>query len=222
MFCLFFSTLVFAQAEDSTRLIPGLPPFENELHTSILFPSIFPEINFEQSLFSNNPSLKLHMFDSPETHNSFLAGITFKQSKMEMLLPNLVRSQHFQNRIIYNPSSKISFEIGVGLVQQNSVLSAFQPNYQLSFKTLLEYEISNWLSAYLYGQYITLPLNQSQKSLDPLIYMNPNFIQTEFGGGLRTKYKNIKADMGLRKIYDTQFNQSNPVQFMDTKVTIGF
>lgn len=48
------------------------------------------------------------------------------------------------------------------------------------------------------------------------------FFQSEAGSGFRAKYKNIKADLGLKKIYDTQFNQSNPVNSMNTKISIGF
>lgn len=95
-------------------------------------------------------------------------------------------------------------------------------NFQNSFHTSIEYAITSWLSAYLYGQYVSCPFNKPKDFFAPFLYQNPLFFQTETCGGLRATHKNIKADVGLKTIYDTQFNQTNPVNSMNTKVTIGF
>ena len=113
-------------------------------------------------------------------------------------------------------------DFNFGLVKQNTILTYEKPNFQFTFGTSLEYNINPWLSLYAFGQYLVPPINKANLFFDPLIFMNPMFFQTETGGGLRTKYKNIKADVGLKKKYDSQFNQSNPVNSMNTKISIGF
>jgi hypothetical protein len=52
--------------------------------------------------------------------------------------------------------------------------------------------------------------------------MNPLFIQSEAGGGIRATHKNIKADFGVKTIYDTTFDVAQPLNTVNSKVTIGF
>lgn len=199
-------------SDDKTRINP-------ELYSPILQPKLFnqkefiiPTLNFNK----NNP-----LFFKPE-QTRYLNRISFTQNKELNLFPNLGGYEHFNNNFNYNIGNSATINLGLGFLKQNSILNSYQPNYQFSFYTSLEYALNEWLSTYFYGQYITPAINNTNPKLDPLIQMNPIFFQTEMGGGLRAKYKNIKTDVGMKNIYDTQFNQSNPVQFMDTKVTIGF
>ena len=52
--------------------------------------------------------------------------------------------------------------------------------------------------------------------------MNPLFIQTELGTGLRARHKNMEADMGSKTQFDTQFQKSKPINMMNSRVRIGF
>lgn len=52
--------------------------------------------------------------------------------------------------------------------------------------------------------------------------MNPMFLQTEAGGGMRATHKNIKADVGVKIIHDTQVKGVNPAGIVNSKMTIGF
>jgi hypothetical protein len=148
--------------------------------------------------------------------------LLFNQRKAQNIFPNLGVYEHFDNSFNYEANGKIIFDFGIGLVKQNTILTSNNPNYQFSFHTSMEYEITNWLSAYIFGQYITPPVNKSIDFFDPLICRNPLFFQTEMGGGLKAKYKNVKADIGVKAMYNTQFKQSSPVGTMNSKVTIGF
>ncbi|WP_346854777.1 hypothetical protein [uncultured Draconibacterium sp.] len=220
---LFLAYKSFSQSEDTTKLMVQPAFIENELAPSLFLPDFEPDI-FNQNFLpvAGDAIINRYQFKTPETENTLFKGLTFEQSKTETTFDNLGAYQHYNNRFIYRPTNKLSFQLGMGLLKQNTVLSAFQTNYRFSFNSSLEYEITDWLSAYIYGQYAAPSFNKTAQVYDPLMQMNPLFFQTEIGGGLRAKYKNIRTDVGLKNIYDTQFNSSNPVKSMDTKVIIGF
>lgn len=218
-FNLFACSLIFAQSEDTTKAIidqyklsPGFPniEFQSTIFGSQNFvPSGFSSSNLNQFYFSTPKSL---MFDK----------LSFRQSKTANIFLNLGAYEHYNNSLKYNAGSKLKLILDFGLLKQNSIVTANQPNFQFTLGTSVEYNINPWLSLYGYGHYLLPSLSQSNLFFDPLIYMDPIFFQTEIGGGARAKYKNIKADVGLKKIFDTQFKQSNPINSMNTKISIGF
>ncbi|MCY1722977.1 hypothetical protein OU798_21700 [Prolixibacteraceae bacterium Z1-6] len=220
---LFLTHKSFAQSEDTTKLIPSPSFIETELVPSLFIPDFEPDI-FNENLMpaSDDAAINRYQFETPKIENTLFGRMTFEQSKTEVTFVNLGSYQHYNNSFIYRPNGKLSLQLGMGLLKQNTVLRAFQVGYQFSFNSSLEYEITDWLSAYIYGQYVAPPFNKTSQLYDPVIRMNPLFFQTETGGGLRAKYKNIRTDIGLKNIYGTQFNSSNPVKSMDTKVIIGF
>lgn len=130
--------------------------------------------------------------------------------------------QHYKNDLIYNVNDKLIVKIGTGLVKQNTSLSAFTPNYQISLYSSFEYMITDWLSAFLAGQFITPSISVGKTQFDPLLYMNPIFLNSDISTGLRAKHKNIKLDMGVSKMYDTQYKVANPIGSMNSKLIIGF
>ena len=171
---------------------------------------------------SNTSFINRYQFNDTIKRSILFKNLTFKQNKSENIFPNLGVYEHFDNSFKYNINDKIDIDFGIGLVKQNSILSSNYPGYQFSFHSSIEYAITNWLSAYIYGQYITLPINKPKDFFDPLIFMNPLFIQTEIGGGLKAKYKNIKADFGVKAIQNTQFKNVSPVGTVNSKIIIGF
>lgn len=130
--------------------------------------------------------------------------------------------KHFANTFSFTKANKYSFNMGIGLAIQNSILNYANPLYQYSLSTGMEYVLFKGVSVYFSGQYLSSPLNQGAGNADPFIYMNPFYLQSEIGYGVKGEYKNIKADIGVKSIYDTQFKNSKPINSMNTKVSIGF
>lgn len=237
---LFLSANVFAQTADSTNLNmqKQLQASEfNHLPASFFYKST----KFNQLLFSDSiaPFMKLYRLYFPSGVESIFLdlslvkgnkgylfpnlseGVSFEQERKDGIFPNFGEYLYFKNSFAYNVKNGIAFDVGIGLVKQNSVLSSWHPNYQFVFNTSLGYAVTPWLGTYVFGQYVTRSIN-NPKFFDPLQYMNPLFLQTEFGGGLKVKYKNIKADIGGKIMYDTQFKKVDPVGRMNSKMTIGF
>jgi hypothetical protein len=134
-------------------------------------------------------------------------------------MPGLGSITHYTNRLRWNTDKNATFDFGVGLVMQNSVLDAFIPNYQISFKASLEYNFNDRWIAYFYGQYITKPINKPDGYFDPLIYNNPMFIQSEIGAGVKTGIKKTNIDFQINSLYDKEFGGMIP---LNSKLKLGF
>lgn len=129
--------------------------------------------------------------------------------------------KHYNNTFSFTKENKYSFNMGIGLAIQNSNFNHTNPLYQYSISSGMEYVLFKGISIYFYGQYLSSPL-KGEGYFDPFIYMNPFYLQTETGCGVKAVYKNIKADIGMKSIYDNQLNLAKPINSMNTKVSIGF
>ncbi len=129
--------------------------------------------------------------------------------------------EHFNNNLSLQTGNLI-INAGFGLLKQSTALNSGTPNLHYTLDSYLEYQLNPWLAFYVYGQYLSSPINQDQLTPDPISYMNPFFYNTEMGGGIKAKYKNIKADVGMQSIKDTQFKDEKSLNTMNTKVSIGF
>lgn len=172
---------------------------------------------FDINLFTKESHSRYQFKPQPKQSHSLL----FSQTKNEFEIPSLGFSHQFNNTFTYTDKNKITASAGIGFVHQNSILNTYMPNYQLSFKAYFEYELTDWLKAYFYGQYVTRSLTVDNKFIDPLMLWNPIFVKTEMGAGLQAKYKNIKLDVGMKKTFNTQVRNFN-VQSMDSKLILGF
>lgn len=220
---IFIFSNIFAQTEQDSKLSQQEFNRLKEFRFSIISYDLQP-ISFDKSTIYNRAAtfMEINQFNNKTKKSIIFKNMSFKQSKSENFLPNLGVYEHYNNSFNFIINDNIIVDFGIGLVKQNSILTSNYPNYQFSFHTSVEYAITNWLSAYAYGQYLTSPFNKPKDFFDPLIYMNPLFLQTEIGGGLKAKYKNINADIGVKAMYNTQFKQASPVGTMNSKVTIGF
>jgi len=224
---IFFSLLLFAcktlfAQEDTIRKGQFI---DNKFKiNSNIFHNNFQPIRFDvmNSLFQSFPSTTIYSFNFENRIISDFERLSFKQSKSAHYYLNLGSFEHFNNSVSFKANNKLMIDINLGLLKQNTIVNSNKPNFNFTFGTSLEYEMYPWLSLYMYGQLVVPTSKRSNLFIDPLTYLNPLFIQSEISGGVRMKYKNIKADMGFKQIYDTQFNQSNPVKSMNTKISIGF
>jgi len=130
--------------------------------------------------------------------------------------------KHFSNNWFYQYSDKLSFNVQAGLVVQNSLLNYNSPILNYSISSEAEFNLFNNVSIYFKGQYISNPLNKNRNYYDPFIFMNPLYLQSEVGTGIKAEFNNIKADVGVKTMYDTQHKKNMPVNSMNTKVSIGF
>ncbi|HYQ57573.1 MAG TPA: hypothetical protein VEP89_09530, partial [Draconibacterium sp.] len=198
------------QTEDSrTVLTPQTGPFTN-LAPAPFMPEMENILLYEKLLFAPNNNQPNQL----SRNNWLLTKPEVKQPRIKLektttvnIFPNLGQSKQFSGNLNYQLSDKVKIDLGMGLYQQNTTLTPWNINYQLGVTSTIEYSFNSWLSAYIYGQYISPSLTQ-KNFFDPLQFMNPLFKQTEFGGGLRAKYKSIKADMGMKNIMGSDLNEN--------------
>lgn len=217
----FSAIIAFGQTE------PKMPTFKDSAKYSPQISSEFiegPIFSPGELLELGNATLSIPRETSPFQFN--LAdkqdNFDFEQAKIVNELPNLGISKQYNNTFFYKAGERLSITTNLGLVQQNTVYNASKLNYQFTIGASAEYAITDWLFAYLYGQYVTPSLTQGNNFVDPLLYWDNNFVQTNYGTGLRTKFKSVMLDVGMTKTIDTPFQKFNNVQTMDSKLTIGF
>ncbi len=148
-------------------------------------------------------------FLKPLKKQGYPDWLSFRQIKTELEYAGLGGYQYFNNRLIIK-KNKFALKIESGLANQNTLLMT-APMYQLSFGTQIKYQLTDWLDAYLYGQYVTKPLNRPKGFFDPFLYSNPLFLQTEVGGGLRTNFKRVNADLKVFSIYREESQTFSPM-----------
>lgn len=216
VFCILIYTSVFAQTEVTTKLKSkefftpqrlNLKPFSSNLQS-----------NYFQNLFDQNhvnpTNASLRFKES-----ALFTRVSFKQYKTENILPYFGGYEFFNNQLNFKVNNRTSMEFGLGLAKQNTILNPYKPNYQIGFQASVEFAVTSKLDAFIYGQYFTSPINKPKDFFDPMIYMNPLFLQSEVGAGLKRDYKYMNAKFQINSIYDNQSKQFAPV---NSKISIGF
>jgi len=220
---LFAGKLVMAQTSDSTKIL--LEKIQRQLINSgdASFAPLQLNIEYPDFLFKPDATQtkSMNYFHSEIPGNISFGGIEFRQNKTINAFPTLGNLEHYNNSIIFMPVNNLTFGLDFGLVKQNTILNANDLNYQFGFGASVEYNLTDWLSVYGYGQYVT-PKSNFKKVYDPLMYMNPLFLHTEIGSGVRAKYRNIKADIGMKRMFDNQFKKFNNINTFNTKVSLKF
>jgi hypothetical protein len=215
--------LVSAQTSDSIKI--SIEDIQRQLINSGDASFAPLQLNIQHTDFLLKPDATvirdMDYFRSENPGTISLKGIQFRQNKTTAVFPTLGNFEHYNNSIIFSPMNNLVLGLDFGLVKQNSILSANDLNYQYSFEASVEYNLTEWLSVYGYGRYVT-PKANFKKVFDPLIYMNPLFLHTETGGGLRAKYRNIKADIGMQRVFDNHYKKFNNINTFNTKVTLKF
>ncbi len=220
---LFLVSFLFAQTEQTFKLK------QQEFYSPINIAPLSVKFNDQLPEFESLGYIKSLSFDTLNKSNELYFtkltnsnAFSFNQVKEENTFIGLGTYEHFKNNFTFKRKNRLLINFEIGLVKQNTIQSFDNINFHISVRTLIEYKITKTLSAYMYGQYITLPLNKNISSYDSFFYMNPLFPQTEIGAGLKATYKNLKTDVGMKSIHSNQFNQIKSINTMDTKITIGF
>ncbi len=181
------------------------------------------EINLQISPESDNQSESIlnlvpDLFLSPEIHKE---SLTFSNSHEQGVLPNLGVTHQYKANVFYQATGNLQLALGGGLLQQNSVLTSWAPNYQMDFSASLEYQLNSWLFAYVNGQYLSPAFNQ-KGLFDPLQFMSPLFQQNGTESGLRAKFKNVKVDAGVKTINGSMQTETMSSSYFKSKISVGF
>jgi len=168
------------------------------------------------SYFENNSALNHFIFINPANQkNSF----HFDQQYFNTELPGLGSSKWFNNQFIWEVGNKVSLGLETGLAIQNTVFDPFIPNFQYTMGINLEYAFNERLKAYVFGQYVSAPINKPKDYFDPLLYNNSMFLQPETGVGIKSTIKNTLIDFRISSGYNQQLKSTNN---FDSKLNIKF
>lgn len=158
---------------------------------------------------SKNLSKRDHQVFYDFNEPPFTNRLSFSQIKSSSELTGLGYYEHFINNFSFE-KDKFTFELGFGLASQTTLLMT-TPVYQATFSASIEYSVTRWLDAYLFGQYVTKPLNRANDFFDLFLHNNPLFLQSEIGGGLKTNFKKVNADLKIYSIYQNKSKKFRPV-----------
>ncbi|MCU4174906.1 hypothetical protein [Carboxylicivirga sp. N1Y90] len=179
-----------------------------------------PEL-IKDDLFSFTKS-GVYQLNILETNDQFHEQFQYTRSRIHNVMLGLGSYEHYKNDFQFISTNAYKIQLGFGLVKQSSLYNGHSPDLHFSINAGIEKPLTSWLSIYAYGQYLSPNFSQNPNKIDPITHMNPLFIQSEAGYGLRAKYRNIEADLGSKTMFDTQFKKSKPMPMMNSKVKIGF
>lgn len=220
---LFLCNIVFAQSEDTLKVKGSKLTIKKQPKIGTGFLNFKPFFSYKKK---NTAPENKYFLSFPQNYKCgeyhLNNGFTYQQSKTAQIFYGRGGYEHYNNSLLFNASRELSVDIGFGIAKQSTSLNTDGPNLYFTLHSSLEYSINNTMSIYLKGQYLTCPINRSEGYFDPFLYMNQMFLQTETEVGLRTKYKNIKADIGVKTLHEKNFKGQKPISTINSKVTIGF
>jgi hypothetical protein len=221
-FCLISFQIILGQNNDLMDGKVIMPDNSNTIH-----PDAFttPTGNFKDSLTTGFPGSDI----SPEIttpiqfirqkirYRTGFSNLNIQNSSEQVTYPAFGGFYHIKSDIIFNPTDKLTFSFGGGLVRYDTPET---PNSKLKYgiQSSIQYSFTNWVSLRLYGQRLW-SLRPKEKS--SFIFMNPMYPQSEAGATISTQIKNIKMDIGPKTIINTESNFKN-LNMINTKVSIGF
>ncbi|MFW6371785.1 MAG: hypothetical protein ACOC10_11345 [Bacteroidota bacterium] len=147
--------------------------------------------------------------------------ILVTNNNLKTFLPGLGSIEHFTTQFRWYTGKNVTIDFRTGLAIQNTIMNPYMPNYQLSFRASVEYDINNWLTTYLYAQFISNPLNRADAYFDPFMSNNPLFLQNEIGGGLKANFNNKHIGLEVYSMPEHNFKsiRLNPT---NSRIVIGF
>jgi hypothetical protein len=181
----------------STDLLKAFEPTANlNLNLTNPFNIAFPDFKNQAPLFQ---------FQQPVSKSAF----SFNQKYTEINMSGLGTSQWFNNQFLLKAGERITFGLEGGFAIQNTVLNPWVPNYQYTLGVSVDFAITDNLNAYVFGRYISDPLNKPKDYFDPFMYNNSQFLQSGTGAGIKTNMKNRLIDFQIMSGYDHQLKMMN-------------
>lgn len=219
---LLFCQFLFAQSENRV-LMPEQDSIQFKKYT--LFDNLTgfqPSYPGENRFFSpQNPAFRNIQPEFEFGKESPSKTFSISQNKFESVLPGLGSIENFSNQFRWNVGNRVTVDFGAGLAMQSTIMNPDITNYQLSFRAAIEYSFNDWLSAYLYGQYITKPINKPDDYFDPFMHNNALFLQNEIGGGVKANFNKTYIGIEFYSMPGQEF-KSPLLRPTNSRITIGF
>ncbi|MDW5287504.1 hypothetical protein [Formosa sp. PL04] len=108
----------------------------------------------------------------------------------------------FSNAFTFAPISHLKLTAEGGPVTQQSFFSPLPPNIHLYYRAEISYAISDYVQPYIYTQHLSAPLNQNSSIEDDNLRLNPFFMQSEIGTGVKTEVNGYLLETGVRTMTD--------------------
>jgi hypothetical protein len=146
------------------------------------------------------------------------AGLSLFNSSERVTYPHFGGFFQMKSDVVFSPFNKVIFRMGGTVIRQDTPEQSHS-QMQYGVCSAVGYSFANWLTFRLYGQRLWY-LNPEHVS--PLLLLNPLFPHTAVGAELSTKINNVQMGLGSKAIFDPQFNSSQHLNLINTKVSIGF
>lgn len=143
-----------------------------------------------------------------------LNHLTYKQQTNTQKHYALGNYKVYSNIFTLEPIKDLKLSAEGGPVTQQSFFSPLPPNIHLYYRTEISYAISGYIQPYIYKQHLSAPLNQNIGIDNDNLRLNPFFMQSEIGTGIRTKVKGYLLETGVR----TMTNPTLDAQTSQTQV----
>ncbi|WP_159021717.1 hypothetical protein [Formosa sp. L2A11] len=119
----------------------------------------------------------------------------------------------FSNAFTLEPIADLKLTAEGGPVEQQSFFSVLPPNIHLYYRAEVSYAISDYVQPYIYTQHLSKPMNQNSGIESANLRLNPFFMQSEIGTGIKTQVKGYLLETGVRTMTDpTLDNQTSKTQ----------
>ncbi|MHA7941984.1 hypothetical protein ACJOV8_002810 [Formosa sp. 3Alg 14/1] len=119
------------------------------------------------------------------------------------------------------PFANLQLTATGGTVEQQSFFSPLPPNIHLYYRAEISYAISNYLQPYMYTQHLSSPINQNPGIDNDNLRLNPFFMQSEIGTGIKTEVKGYYIETGVRTMtnptLDSQTSQTQVFSKLSTR-----
>ncbi|PNW29905.1 hypothetical protein BKP44_01955 [Formosa algae] len=116
----------------------------------------------------------------------------------------------FSNAFTAEPLPNLKITVEGGPALQQSFFSPLPPNLHLYYRAELSYAITDYIQPYIYNQHLSKPLGDNPDNLR----LNPFFLQSEFGTGIKTEMKTYLLETGVKTMTNPIIGQ----QSMQTQV----
>ncbi|CDF78123.1 hypothetical protein BN863_4110 [Formosa agariphila KMM 3901] len=139
--------------------------------------------------------------------------LTYTQQTQAKQHTDLGHYKILNNTFTLEPLSKLRLTAEGGTVEQQSFFSPLPPNIHLYYRAEVSYGISNYVQPYIYTQHLSAPINQNSGIDNDNLRLNPFFMQSEIGTGIKTEIKGYFLETGVRTMTDpTLDNQASKTQ----------
>ncbi|MFB9053485.1 hypothetical protein ACFFVB_10390 [Formosa undariae] len=128
----------------------------------------------------------------------------------------------FSNAFTLEPFADLQLTAEGGVVEQQSFFSPLPPNIHMYYRGEISYAISDYVQPYIYTQHLSAPLNQNPGIDNDNLRLNPFFMQSEFGTGIKSEVNGYLLETGVRTMTDPTLDNNTSQTQLFSKLTKRF